>query len=318
MEKSDGLCLIFGDDHLGIRGRDYHALFSYSRGGLTSLSIGGKEWVYRPVQPTYWRATTDNDRGSGFPLRAAQWLGADLFHRCVDVAVTLDGKPVTTLYPPENDCFGGEVTAQKAAIIYTYETLTVPAAHVTVKYEALWDEGIRISARLGANAALPPLPCFGLRMVIPTAAEGFTYEGLSGETYPDRCAGAERGIFDVEGLPVTPYLVPQACGMHMDTRWMELRRSRTLNNGDRDGKAFSLRLEQGQRPFAFSCLPYTAQELENAWHQEELPPKRRTVLCVYGAVRGVGGVNSWGGDVLKPYHIDTAEDISFDFRIKVQ
>jgi hypothetical protein len=27
---------------------------------------------------------------------------------------------------------------------------------------------------------------------------------------------------------------------------------------------------------------------ENATHHEELPPARRTVLCVYGAVRGVG------------------------------
>ena len=46
--------------------------------------------------------------------------------------------------------------------------------------------------------------------------------------------------------------------------------------------------------FAFSCLPYTASEIENALHHEELPPARRTVLCVYGAVRGVGGIDSWG------------------------
>lgn len=44
----------------------------------------------------------------------------------------------------------------------------------------------------------------------------------------------------------------------------------------------------------FSCLPYTACELENADHQEELPPRRRTVMCIYGAVRGVGGIDSWG------------------------
>ncbi len=49
-----------------------------------------------------------------------------------------------------------------------------------------------------------------------------------------------------------------------------------------------------QTEFAFSCLPYTASEIENALHHEELPPARRTVLCVYGAVRGVGGIDSWG------------------------
>lgn len=62
-------------------------------------------------------------------------------------------------------------------------------------------------------------------------------------------------------------------------------------------------------PFDFSCLPYTASEIENALHHEELPPARRTVLCIYGAVRGVGGIDSWGTDVEDAYHI-SAEKIS--------
>ena len=64
---------------------------------------------------------------------------------------------------------------------------------------------------------MPELPAFGMRFVMPTKADGFVYEGLSGETYPDRKAGGIHGIYEVEGLPVTPYLVPQECGMHMDT-----------------------------------------------------------------------------------------------------
>lgn len=68
-------------------------------------------------------------------------------------------------------------------------------------------------------------------------------------------------------------------------------------------------------PFAFSCLPYTAQELENATHQEELPPARRTVLCVLGAVRGVGGIDSWGAEPEPAYRIDAARDICYSFWI---
>ena len=67
------------------------------------------------------------------------------------------------------------------------------------------------------------------------------------------------------------------------------------------------------KKFAFSCLAYTALELENATYQEELPPARRTVLCIYGAVRGVGGIDSWGSDVEKEYQIDAAKDIEFSF-----
>ena len=71
------------------------------------------------------------------------------------------------------------------------------------------------------------------------------------------------------------------------------------------------------KPFAFSALPYTAQELENAAHQDELPPVSRTVLTVMGAVRGVGGIDSWGTDVEPAYHISGEEDHSVAFLIEL-
>mgnify|MGYP000128666111 CR=1 FL=1 len=36
---------------------------------------------------------------------------------------------------------------------------------------------------------------FGLRILMPTLAKEYRYEGLSGETYPDRKKGAHRGVF---------------------------------------------------------------------------------------------------------------------------
>ena len=161
---------------------------------------------------------------------------------------------------------------------------------------------------------LPQLPVFGLRMIMPTHAEGFTYEGLSGETYPDRMAGGKPGVYEVKGLPVTPYMVPQDCGMHMDTKWVEVKRNTQLSNMAPAGES-SLKITMDDKPFAFSCLPYTAEELENAAHHEELPPARRTVLCVYGAVRGVGGIDSWGSDVEEAYHISAQDDHEFSFNI---
>ena len=147
-------------------------------------------------------------------------------------------------------------------------------------------------------------------------ASGFTYEGLSGETYPDRMAGGVPGVYEVKGLPVTPYMVPQDCGMHMETKWVEIRRDTQLANTANPPES-SLRITMDGKPFAFSCLPYTAEELENATHHEELPPARRTVLCVYGAVRGVGGINSWGADVEEAYHLSAEEDMAFSFNIEL-
>ena len=103
--------------------------------------------------------------------------------------------------------------------------------------------------------------------------------------------------------------------MHMDTDWVEVTRHTSLDNSRADISPQILRIERTDEAFAFSCLPYTAEEIENATHHEELPPARRTVLCVYGAVRGVGGIDSWGSDVEDAYHISAEEDIKYSFVI---
>ena len=103
--------------------------------------------------------------------------------------------------------------------------------------------------------------------------------------------------------------------MRMDTEWLEITRHTSLNNSRKDKLPQTLRIEKKENSFAFSCLPYTAPEIENATHHEELPPARRTVLCVYGAVRGVGGIDSWGSDVEQAYRINAEKDIRFSFVI---
>jgi len=192
----------------------------------------------------------------------------------------------------------------------------VPSAMTHVTY-AVTPEKIRVSAKFDGAEGLPQLPCFGMRMVMPTKASGFTYEGLSGETYPDRKKGGVPGVYDVEGLPVPTYIVPQENGLHCDTEWVEIRRESTQDNTCPKCDPFSLKIKKADEKFMFSCIPYTAEELENATHREELPPARRTVLCVYGAMRGVGGINSWGADVEEKYHISAEREISFSFDICV-
>lgn len=316
MACTSKLKLVFGDVTLGVGGGAWHVIFNYARGGIESLVSGGREWMYRVPTPTFWRALTDNDRGCRFHLRSGCWLAADTFIRLTGVAVAVDGQPIALPIPPENNRYTPDEQADSAAVTYTFETLTVPAARVEVTYTVTADGKINVACRYFGQKGLPQMPVFGLRMVMPTHATGFTYEGLSGETYPDRMAGGVLGVYEVKGLPVTPYMVPQDCGMHMETKWLEVRRDTQLANTKNPPES-ALRLTMDGKPFAFSCLPYTAEELENAAHHEELPPPRRTVLCVYGAVRGVGGINSWGADVEEAYHISAEEDMVFSFNIEL-
>lgn len=316
MGSTNKLQVIVGDVTIGMRGEGFSYIFSGTRIGLESLVRDGKEWIYRAPAPTFWRALTDNDRGSGFALKSGMWIGADCFIKNIGIGVTIDGAPVTVPMPPANNEYGGVVEADCASVTYTYETVTVPVTQVTVAYEVHAGGAIHVRVHYAGKEGLPELPVFGMRFIMPTCADRYRYEGLSGETYPDRMAGGVPGVYEVEGLPVTPYMVPQDCGMHMQTKWVEVYRSTVLDNSCKEKKETGLRFRaEDGKSIAFACIPYTAMELENAAHHEELPPARRTVLTVLGAVRGVGGIDSWGADVEQAYHISGEEDIDYGFWI---
>ena len=309
------LRVTYGDFSLGVHGEGFDYIFSYAQGGLESLVKNGYEWLYRCPKPTFWRALTDNDRGSGFQMKSGDWLAADMFINCKDIEVIMDrisqGKPCA----PDNNRYGGDVDAKEIIVKYTYETITNPSTTVHVTYTVKETGKIMVEVHYAGAKGLPQLPVFGMRFIMPTLAEKYIYKGLSGETYPDRKAGAVEGVYEIKDLSLTPYLVPQECGMRMDTEWVEVTRHTSLNNSRKGIFAQTLRIEKTEQAFAFSCLPYTAAEIENATHHEELPPARRTVLCVYGAVRGVGGIDSWGSDVENAYHISAEEDITYSFVI---
>lgn len=219
--------------------------------------------------PTFWRATTDNDRGSGFNQKAARWLGADMFTKCVGIHVQVDDHQFDELaVAPINNQFSNQEFAHEVKVAFDYETLTTPATKVKIIYN-INDAG---------------------HMTIT------------------------MHYFGKKGLPVTKYLVPQENGMHMQTNELVITRNSTQNNADKDGD-FSLKITQTKQPFNFSLLPYTAEELENATHIEELPLARRSVLVIAGAVRGVGGINSWGSDVEEQYHIDPEQGHEFSFTL---
>ena len=77
-------------------------------------------------------------------------------------------------------------------------------------------------------------------------------------------------------------------------------------------------LEIGEPDPSISLLRFEFQVLSlfrelDAKHQEELPPAIRTVLFIYVAVRGVGGIDSWGSDVEEQYKIPGNKDIEVEF-----
>ena len=287
------LTVIEGDVNLGVEGDGFALQFSYAEGGLASLrKAGGPEWVWRAPRPALWRAATENDKGCGFPVRSAAWMAADAFPKA-------EGWQVE------------EKSSQQVRIRYTFSFPTVPGASADLTY-TVTGSALRVDAVYHGVPGAPELPVFGVRMSTLHPAARVCWTGLSGETYPDRYKGASFGRW-AETPHIPAYLVPQDCGVHMDTRTLTLQQQ---DAACRTTAALTVRMAD-DTPFAFSALPNTAQELESAAHRDELPDTGRTVLTIMGAVRGVGGIDSWGTDVEPACRISGEEDHAVSFIIEL-
>ncbi|MGN0983958.1 MAG: glycoside hydrolase family 2 TIM barrel-domain containing protein, partial [Gemmiger sp.] len=277
-----------GDGALGVRGDGFEVLFSYSEGGPVSLRRGGREWLWRAPRLALWRAPTENDMGGGFARRSSVWLAADSWQQCT----------------------GWELLAEeerRVTVRYTFGFPAVPGLTARVCYTVDAAGRLLAQADCTPSADLPELPLFGLRFQTAAPVETVEWLGLSGETYPDRRRGGVFGAHS-EAPHVPAYLVPQECGCHVDTHAAALR----LADGSR------LHLRMADRPFAFSALPCTPQQLEAAAHREELPCVSRTVVTVCGAMRGVGGIDSWGADVEPTYRLPAGQPLHLAVELTAQ
>ena len=278
------LKITHGDGALGVRGEDFEILFSYGQAGPSSLVIKGQEWIYRAPRPAFWRAPTENDYGCAFPQRSAIWSAVDQYQCCT-------GRKILT----ESD--------SEVSIRYTFSAAVMPGLKTDITYTVRKEGTLDVSVRYFGAEDRPQLPVFGLRFPTPLPVDKTEWLGLSGETYPDRMKGGTFGLHS-EAPHISNYLVPQECGCHMDTFCATLQ----MNGAE-------LTIVKTEKPFAFSALPYTPQQLEAALHAEELPAPTRTVVSLFGAVRGVGGIDTWGNDVEPAYHISAGQDMELNFRI---
>lgn len=282
--------VVYGDVNIGVIGDGFRILFSRQEGSIVSLVYDGKEWVGRPLMPVYWRATTDNDKGNKFSVNSSVWYGAGRFFR-------YDNKDCQV---EEGDGF--------IKVSYLYELSTVPKSSTKVTYIVDGKGSILVKAVYQGQKGLPQLPVFGLRLITPDALKTFAWYGKGPEeNYCDRNQGARLGIYkDTPENNLSRYLVPQECGNRTEVRWLKV--------SDMEGHSIGFRAVN--QPFDASVLPYTAEELESATRREDLPLVRYTVVNILGAMRGIGGDDSWGAPVHPEYCISGEEELITEFIIE--
>lgn len=279
--------VIYGDVNIGVKGEGFLAMFSKSEGGLASLQYDGTEYITRAPKTSYWRACTDNDRGAKQGFDCSMWLTAGLYQKVIDVKV--------------------EELEEQVRITFEYELPTIPKAYSTISYVMSGDGVVHVHLLYKGTEGLPEIPAFGMDFKLKERYHNFEYYGYGPEeNYVDRMEGARLGIFEGTAEEnLSNYLIPQECGNRVGTRWLKVT--------DEYGRGLQFTCEE--IPFESSVLPYSAYELENALHQEELPKIHYTWVRILAKQMGVGGDDSWGAPVHEQYRIPSDKNLEIAFYV---
>ena len=279
--------VVHGDGNIGIKGKGFNMMFSIQEGGLISLCYDDKEYITRAPKTSFFRATTDNDRGNGHNFRCSQWQIAGQHQKLVDFK----------LKEEEN----------KVILEYKFIMPTSVETTNTVIYTVTADGTIKVNLKYKGVEGMAEIPLYGMDFKLKKELSNFKYYGLGpDENYIDRNEGARLGVFENTAMNnMSKYLIPQECGNRTGVRWVKV----TDDNGK------GLCFKYGEKPFELSVLPYSAYEIENAMHIDELPKVNYTWVRIIAKQMGVGGDDSWGAPVHDQYLIPSNEDIDFSFKI---
>lgn len=263
------------------------------RNQLVSIKVGGEELLQGPMRFNFWRALTDNDRGT----RAGSRLG------CWRDAGDTPGIYNNTKWSIENYKIldGGK----KVVVVSGATVCTQPECKGQVIY-TITSKGMEVDMQFFPNDALPEIPEVGLLFELPPDFENLTYLGAGPEeNYIDRCNATQIGLYNTTVTDLyTDYLKPQECGNRTGVRYATLVGQK---------KVFSLVAEPVMELNVSHWLP---KEIENTWHGKDLPPVTKTVVRCIARQQGVGGYDSWGAHCNEKYKNKTDKTYRLKFQIR--
>lgn len=287
-QPSGEVNVVEGDVNISVTGKGFSVIFSKQAGSLVSLRYHGREMIAIPPAPLFWRATTDNDKGTAMGYTAGAWYASSLARKCIHT----------------------ELKQEKswATVSFDYRFSISSEVAVRIAYTVYANGTIRVHTHYQGAAGLPNLPILAVSFKMSADYNQSEWYAMGPEeNYSDRCHGARLGMFSrqVDQLP-TRYLVPQESGNRTGVR--------RVNVTDVNGIGLTIKADP-LAPVECNLSPYTAFELEHADHAWELPDVHYTVVTVAGKQMGVGGDDSWGAPVHDEYQIPSDQEITFEFVI---
>lgn len=265
-----------------------------SAGILSSLCQNNHELLLTGPTLNIWRGPTDND---GIKLRPnarkalGKWQAIGL-----DQLKTRTQK--VTLQTPKTG----------AVIIKTHHSATPAHAKYGFDFHQIYtllpSGDIHVANTLKADKRLPDLPRVGITLTLQPGLEQFAWFGRGPqESYSDRKRGYPLGYYESTVTDqYVPYIMPQEHGNHTDTRWF------TLANASHG------LLIVPDTPMQCSVSHFSATDLTNASHTNEITPRDEIIVNLDLHQRGLGGA-SCGPDTLPQYRIEPGT-FTFGYRLR--
>ena len=287
------------EDHLNwvtLTSGNMSVTFGKEKGFIDYIDYAGKPMLANgySLEPTFWRAPTDNDYGAGFQKRFAAWKNPGL--TLTDFKVTTD---------EQGHC---------AKVVALYD-LKEADAKLQLSYTLDLFGGIDVEEALTVNPEAkekPYIPLFGMQLAMPKSFDTIDYYGRGpGESYADRKESEFIGHF-VQKVSdqFFGYVRPQETGNKTDVRYFN------VVNGAGNGLVFT-----SGSSFDAQALNYLTDDLDGGMvkearhmHAGDLKPRPLTAVRIAQKQMGLGCIDSWGAWPKQEYLIPYA-DHTFRFHI---
>ena len=268
--------------HYSIISSSLQLQFDKLTGLIDHYEVDGQNFIEEgfTLEPAFWRAPTDNDRGAGFQKKLLPWKLAQ-----------------EDLKPDKMDV----LKHGQLVVVQVDYTLLPVFGKLRLKYTINGRGEVLVSQELitGTAKKAPILPRFGMNMILPAGFETLEYYGCGPhENYADRNFSAQVGIYEQTVQDqFFPYIRPQENGNKTGIRWFK------IQNGT--GKGLIIRSDS---LLSMSALHYFDRDLDDGnrreqRHSGELHPRPQIQLHIDKIQMGVGGINSWGAMPMEEYRI---------------
>ena len=250
----------------------------------------------KSVEPSFWRAPTDNDYGAQFQNKFGAWKNARWEKRSME-CTQLDNQSKQVVVKYRSNSLEADLTV-------TYI--------LTPKGELVVTENLDVNENAEKK---PQMMAMGMTWRLAKAYDTVRYIGRGPvENYCDRKDNAFIGIYGgpVEKQYWNGYVRPQESGNHCDIIWWR------MEANDAHPSIYF----EATGPMEVSALPYEIDDLDDGpnkgahqSHSGDLIARNYTVVQVRAFQMGLGCVTSWGAWPQDPF-VPKYEDHAFTYIVK--